>query len=114
MRVVPEKLKKVAEIREAVVYQTVAIEANEERLIEIKEKFAHGKIGAICFFSPSGVEEFLKQFENFAQGDIKISAIGETTANFIEAKKLRADFVAAKPTAKDFANELTSFLRKEI
>ncbi len=113
LRVVPETLEKVAKIREIVVYRTIAVEVEAEKLIEIKEKLARGKIGAICFFSPSGAEEFLKRFENFSQAEIKIAAIGETTARFVKAMDLRVDYVALKPSAKNFAADFIEYLRNE-
>ncbi len=114
LRIVPEILGRIAEIVETIVYQTIEVETDESELLEIKEKFERGKFDAICFFSPSGVEGFLKKFEDFSQGKIKIAAIGQTTARYVEENNLRVDFVAEKPTAKDFANELTSYLRKKI
>lgn len=114
LRVVPETLCNQSEIVETVVYRTTEAETDAGKIVEIKEKLARGKFVAACFFSPSGVEEFLKKFENFSQNEIKIAAIGRTTARFVESQKLRVDLVAAKPTAKAFANELSDYLRKEI
>ena len=111
LRAIADALEKIADAREAIVYETVAADASEEKIFAVKEKFARGAIGAICFFSPSGAEEFLKRFENFAQGEIKIAAVGETTARFIEANNLRANFVSPHPTAKDFALKLIEFLK---
>lgn len=113
LRVVPDALKDVAEVTEAVVYRTVAVETNDDELIEIKEKITRGEIDAICFFSPSGAEEFAKIFEGFLQGEIKIAAIGETTRQFIEANNLRVDFISEKPNAKDFAADLIKYLRNK-
>lgn len=113
LRVVPETLENVAEVVEAIVYRTTEIKTSETELLELKEKFERGKFDAICFFSPSGVEEFLRKFTGFSQGEIKIAAIGETTARFISENNLRVDFVSAKPAAKDFAVSLTNFLRAE-
>lgn len=110
LRVVPEMLRDIAEVVETIVYRTTEIETDKAILLEIKEKFERGKFDAICFFSPSGVKEFLKKFESFSQGEIKIAIIGKTTARCVEENKLRVDFVAAKPIAKDFAFELTDFL----
>jgi uroporphyrinogen-III synthase len=111
LRIIPETLKGIAEVAETIVYQTIDLEPDEKELFEIKEKLESGKISAICFFSPSGVEGFLGNFEEFSQGEIKIAAIGKTTARFIEEKKLRVDFVSKKATAEDFAAELVSYLR---
>jgi len=111
LRVIPETLQGVAEVVETIVYQTIDIKPSEKELTEIQEKLDCGKITAVCFFSPSGVEGFLDKFERFSQSEIKIAAIGTTTALFIEEKKLRVDFVSTKPAANDFAEELVSYLR---
>jgi uroporphyrinogen-III synthase len=110
LRIVPETLSRFAQVVETIVYKTVDIKPDGKRLIEIKEKFERERIGAICFFSPSSVEDFLKKFEDFAQGEVKIAAIGQTTAQFIKENNLRADFVSTKPAANDFAFELKTYL----
>ncbi|MDQ3323675.1 MAG: uroporphyrinogen-III synthase [Acidobacteriota bacterium] len=110
LRVVPAKLEKIAEVVETIVYQTTEVEMDKVKLLEIKEKFERGKIDAVCFFSPSAVKEFLKKFGNFKQDKVKIAAIGQTTARWVKENNLRVDFVAAKPTAKDFASELVNYL----
>ncbi|MDQ3322710.1 MAG: uroporphyrinogen-III synthase [Acidobacteriota bacterium] len=112
LRVIPEKLENIAEVFETIVYQTTEIEIAEKKIIGIKEKFESGKIDAICFFSPSGVENFLKTFESISQGEIKIAVIGQTTAQCVEENNLRVDFISAKPIAKDFATGLTSYLSR--
>lgn len=114
LRVIPEKLVNIAEVKEIVVYKTVATPNERSESKEIEEKLKASKIDAICFFSPSSVEEFLERFPHFSQKNIKIAAIGQTTTRFAEQKNLRADFVAAKPNAEDFATELVEYLRKDI
>lgn len=111
LRIVPETLRNIAEVFETVVYRTTEIETDETKWLEIKEKFERGKIEAICFFSPSGAEEFLKKFDGFSQGEVTIAAIGQTTARSIEENNLRVDFISAAPTAKDFATDLIEHLR---
>lgn len=113
LRAIPEMLQEVAIIREVVVYKTVTADSDEQTIIEISEKFAAGKIAAVCFFSPSGVEEFLEKFGDFSEGKAKIAAIGQTTADFIEERNLQVDFIAAKPSAKTFADGLAEFLRND-
>ncbi|HSK70757.1 MAG TPA: uroporphyrinogen-III synthase [Pyrinomonadaceae bacterium] len=112
LRVIPEMLEGIAEVKEVIVYQTVAADFDEEKFDKIKRKFAEREIAAVCFFSPSGVEEFLAKFEDFSQDDAKIASIGQTTAKFIEENNLRVDFIAAKPSAKTFADGLAEYLRK--
>jgi uroporphyrinogen III methyltransferase / synthase len=114
LRVIPEKLDNVAEVKEVVVYKTVATPKPQRESKEIEEKLNGSKIEAICFFSPSGVEEFLERFPQFSQENIKIAAIGQTTARFVKEMNLRVDVVAAKPHVEDFAAELAEYLRKDI
>jgi uroporphyrinogen III methyltransferase/synthase len=114
LRIIPERVKDVAEIKEVIVYKTVATMDNEEQFEKIGKRLKEGKIAAICFFSPSGVEGFLERFTDFSQNSIKVAAIGQTTARFAGESQLRVDLVAAKPTAEDFALELTGYLRKEV
>lgn len=114
LRVIPARLEGIAEVRETVVYQTIKADFDKEKFDSIKRKLNDRKITTVCFFSPSGAEEFLAKFENFSQNDIKIATIGSTTANFIEENDLRVDFIAAKPSAKIFANGLAEYLRSSF
>lgn len=114
LRVIPEKLKGIATVREVVVYKTVATEDTEKQSDKIKEKLNNKNFAAICFFSPSGVEGFLEKFKGFRQNNIKIAAIGKTTATYAEDNNLKVDFISAKPIAEDFAKGLAEYLRKEI
>lgn len=111
LRVIPETLEGIAEVREVIIYQTEKADFDGEKFDKIKEKFSEKEIAAVCFFSPSGVKEFLEKFENFSQGDVKIASIGRTTAKFIEENNFRVDFIAAKPLAKIFADGLAENLR---
>ena len=114
LRVIPEKLKDFADVREAVVYKTIATENEKNKSELIKNKLERESFAAVCFFSPTGVESFLNKFPEFEQKKTKIAAIGQTTAKFAEEKNLRVDFISKKPTAEDYAFGLAEFLRKEI
>ncbi|MGI8642271.1 MAG: uroporphyrinogen-III synthase [Pyrinomonadaceae bacterium] len=112
LRIIPETLAPFAEVRELIVYKTSAAQTGAKQSDRIKEKLMSGKIAAVCFFSPSGVKGFLEKIAEFQQGEIKIAAIGKTTARFIKGKKLRVDFIAENPEAEDFAVGLARYLRK--
>jgi uroporphyrinogen-III synthase len=114
LRTIPETLESFAEVLEVIVYRTIEAERDDKEFVQIKKKFEDGKIIAVCFFSPSGVEGFLDRFENFSQGEIKIATIGKTTARSVADNNMRADFVSAKPAAEDFARGLADYLRKEF
>jgi len=113
-RVVPETLQNIAEVHEVVVYRTLDTETDEKTFVEVKQKFEREKIVAVCFFSPSGVEGFLGKFENFSQNNLKVAAIGKTTARCAVDNNLRVDFVSAKSSATDFAVELADFFNLNL
>lgn len=114
LRIIPEKLKTVAEVREVVVYNTAAAKTDGKQSFEISRKIKNGEISAVCFFSPSGVAGFLKIFPDFSKTKIKIAAIGKTTARCLEENDLSADFISAKPNAEDFAFEFINYLKEEL
>ncbi|MGI8494126.1 MAG: uroporphyrinogen-III synthase [Pyrinomonadaceae bacterium] len=113
LRVIPETLKDKANVREVVVYKTLAISIDEKRLNKIKNKLEKGEFAAVCFFSPSGAESFLKQFGAELLHQTIIATIGKTTAEFFEQRNLKVDFISPKASAEDFAVELIKYLREE-
>ncbi len=52
----------------------------------------------LVFFSPQGIESLAKNFPDFKQGDIRIAALGASTAKAVRDAGLRLDVEA--PTAK--------------
>ena len=113
LRVVPDFLEKIAAIDEAIVYRTNKISVANDKIKAIGEKSARGEIVCACFFSPSGAEYFTEQFGSRVLRQMKIAAIGKTTADFLETKSLTVDFTAAKATAENFANGLIEYLKND-
>lgn len=115
LRIIPEKLAGIANVVETIVYQTIAIVYSERERGAIAEKLNRKQFAALCFFSPSGIEGFLKNFrDETVPIETTIAVIGKTTASCAENNGLRVDFTSVKPSAADFAAELVSRLRKEI
>ena len=112
LRAVPELLSEFATVDEAVVYKTraAAIEIDEKE--NIREALEKGEFAAACFFSPSGAESFLEQFDAAALHQTRIATIGNTTADFFERRKFKVDFVSSKASAEDFAVELVKFIKE--
>jgi len=108
---VREFLEKIATVDEEIVYETRFVKVEEKSRKEIEAKLNKGEIGAACFFSPSGAESFLEQFGGEVLQRTRLAAIGETTADFLETRNLRVNFIAAKATAEDFARELVEYLK---
>ena len=112
LRVIPERLKGIAELREVMVYKTSATKTDPAQSDKILEKLKTGVYAAVCFFSPSGVESFLeKSGGGFEPGGTKIAVIGKTTAGAAATRDLPVDFVSATPSAEDFAAGLIDYLK---
>lgn len=111
LRAVPEFLEKVATVDETIVYQTRKIEVDEIEKKQIEAKAKNGEIVCVCFFSPSGAESFLEQFDAKVLHQTKIAAIGTTTADFFAKRDLKVDFTPTKTSAEDFAIELADYLK---
>lgn len=99
-------LEKIAVVDEKIVYRTNKIAVEES----LKTEILANEISCICFFSPSGAESFLEQFEREFLHQTKIAVIGKTTADFFAKQNLRTNFIATKATAEDFAVELIEYL----
>jgi uroporphyrinogen-III synthase len=103
LRTISALLKNIAEIEETIVYRTIENLAEKSVTDEIEARLRGGQIGWICFFSPSGVESFIKAFGAHVPNDVKIAAIGETTAKSAAAKNLDVAFISPLANSKDFA-----------
>ncbi len=111
LRVVPEFLGIIAAVDEVIVYRPGRVTIADDKIKEIQAKSANGEIAGACFFSPSGARSFLQQFGAEVLHQIKITVIGNTTAEFFERRDLKVDFVARRATAEDFAIELIEYLK---
>lgn len=112
LRTIPEFLAKIATVDEAIVYETRTLAPEIDKIEAIREKLGKKEIAAACFFSPSGAESFLEQFGAPVLHQTLIATIGTTTAEFLERRNLKVEFIAAKATAEDFAAGLVDFLEK--
>ncbi len=112
LRIIPQMLESFAEIDETILYETNLFEADKASVEKLEQKFLRKEINFICFFSPSGVENFLEVFGNFEQAKTKFAAIGTTTAARMRDLGFKADFTASN--AKNFASEFIGYLGKEI
>jgi uroporphyrinogen-III synthase len=106
MRTIPELLSENARIDEIVVYRTIDVPPDEKELKTILAQLTDGVIRWVCFFSPSGVEGFLKAVGNESIGRAAVATIGETTDKRARDAGLPVNFVSPKATAKDFAVSL--------
>jgi len=112
LRTIPKLLKEQSIVDEIVVYRTIENAIDETLKNEIGERLSKNKIDWICFFSPSGVESFVETFSKFSLNDIKIAAIGTTTAKKVAENNLKVEFISSKANAEDFAFELIDYIKK--
>jgi uroporphyrinogen III methyltransferase/synthase len=111
LKAIPELLRDQAIVDEIVVYQTIENTIAEGLRNEISERFLRNEIDWICFFSPSGIESFIKTFGEFSPNRIKIAAIGATTAKKAVENNLKIGFVSSKANSEDFAFELIDYIK---
>jgi len=114
LRSVPDFLKEIASVDEAIVYRTEKITVGIDKINELGEKFENGEIACVCFFSPSAAESFIEQFSAAFPHQTMIATIGKTTADFLEKRDLKVRFVSSKAKAEDFAVELINFLDRKV
>jgi uroporphyrinogen-III synthase len=102
-RTVPKMLGGIAEVDELEVYRTVLADIDENCFVNVREKLLFGEIDWICFFSPSGVERFVKLFD---ASNMKVAVIGKTTAEAAKEVKLNVQLISPKAMSEDFALSL--------
>ncbi len=107
------RLGKIAEIDEVVVYETVLPDADSNHVNEIKKMLGAGEIDCISFFSPSSIENFLKIFPELKQKEIKIAVIGKTTSKSAAEHGLNVDIIPGDSTAESLAEAITEYFSKE-
>ncbi len=89
----------------AVMYRTVSNDFEEGEAFDYD---------MLMFFSPSGIDSLKKNFPNFEQGDIRISAFGLATAKAIKDSGLRLDLEAPSPECPSMTSALDMYLKKEM
>ncbi len=111
LRTIPELLGSVAIVDEIIIYRTIESSIDENLIGEIRGKFNEREINWICFFSPSGIESFVRTFSDLSLEKIKIAAIGTTTAKRAAENNLKVEFVSPKASAEDFAFGLIDYIK---
>jgi len=87
----------------AVFYKTVHNEMNKQGDLDYD---------MLVFFSPEGIKSLFKNFPNFQQGNVRIGAFGNSTANAVVEAGLRLDLQAPMPEAPSMTMALDQFLSK--
>ena len=66
----------------------------------------------VVFYTPSGVESFLKHFPNFEQGEMYIGCLGSNTATAIRNAGLRLDIEVPSAQFKSISEAIDAFLKE--
>lgn len=111
MRTIPQMLKGKAIVDELIVYRTIESQPDDDWIRDIKSRFEKNEIERVCFFSPSGVESFIKTFAAEDYADVKGAAIGETTAHRAREAGIYIDFISQRATAEHFAGGLAAYIK---
>lgn len=101
MRTIPDFLNGRAGVDEVIVYETKPMQPDESTVAEIAARIKKGEVDWVCFFSPSGIDQFQNLFGN--DSPIKVAAIGTTTAQKAESCGFSVQFISDRSTAMDFA-----------
>ena len=104
MRTIPDFLKGRATVEEVIVYETKSVRPDDATLSDLTARIKKAEIQWVCFFSPSGIEQFQKLFG--ADSSVNVAAIGTTTAQKAESFGFSVQFISNRSTAEDFANGL--------
>ena len=88
----------------AVMYRTVSNDFTEGEAFDYD---------MLMFFSPAGIDSLKKNFPEFNQGDIRISAFGTSTAKAVTDGGLRLDLEAPTAQYRSMTDALDAYLKKE-
>ena len=111
LRTIPELLQSISRVDEVVVYRTIDVWPDDSEVSAVISQLAGGLIHWVCFFSPSGVESFVKRMGEHAMRIPAVATIGETTAQSARGLGLAVDFVSTKSTASDFAATFVEYIK---
>jgi uroporphyrinogen-III synthase len=103
---IAERLSGISDLTECIVYRTRDLVVPPALKQKIEELSGNGEIDIACFFSPSGVESFARQFGAEMLGKMHLAAIGKTTAKSISDLGFSVDLVPEAPTMGDLATAI--------
>ena len=90
--------------KKAIIYRTLASDLTD---LEI------GTYDMLVFFSPSGIKSLFKNFPDFKQGDVAISAFGTTTQKAATDAGLTVQVEAPTQAAASMTSAIEQFLQNE-
>ncbi|MDQ3220744.1 MAG: uroporphyrinogen-III synthase [Acidobacteriota bacterium] len=110
MRTISALLQNSAVVDEIVVYRTIENQLDNKTSRAIREKLDLGEIDWICFFSPSGIDNYIKLFISEDAIAIKTAVIGDTTAKRASEAGFNVQLISPRASARDFAMALAEHI----
>lgn len=111
LRTIPEKLKDIATVDEVIVYSTSTDSIDESLKSDLDGRLSRREIDWICFFSPSGVDEFTRFFGDISR-KAAVAAIGSTTADAARKAGISVEFISPVAEAEGFAKSLIEHINR--
>lgn len=111
MGTVPALLDGKAAIEEMIVYRTVANVPDSALVAEIKRRLHEGEIDWMCFFSPSGIDNFLSVIGPEDAREIRTAVIGNTTGRKAKEAGFNVAFISSRASADSFATGLVEYIK---
>lgn len=100
---IPMKLEKAnVDFTKAILYRTVSADLSDLKDVNYD---------CLVFFSPAGVASLLQNFPDFDQKTTQIATFGPSTAQAVDAHKLRLDIQAPVPNAPSMTAALEQFIK---
>ena len=103
---ISQTLGSLVELEEVVVYRTENREIGEDERRSLVEAAERDERSWLSFFSPSGAESLINQVGADVLSKFHISAIGQTTADFLKMNGIEVNLVAVDPSFEMFAREV--------
>jgi uroporphyrinogen-III synthase len=104
---ISQTLNSLVELEEVVAYRTENREIGEHERQSLVNAAGKDERSWLSFFSPSGAESLINQIGVEVVSKFYISAIGQTTADFLKANALEVDLIAVDPSFEIFAKEVS-------
>ena len=115
MKKLKDGLSEYANIDEVEVYiNSLPLNGNQIKLNKISESLKAKEIDCLTFFSPSSITNFLKLIPKFAQKDIKIAVIGNTTKQKAAEYGLVVDILPLMATSAGLAESIIKYFKHSI
>jgi uroporphyrinogen-III synthase len=114
MKKLKEGLTEYANVDEVEVYiNSLPLNGSQVKLKKIGESLKAKEIDCLTFFSPSSITNFMTIFPEFAQKDIKIAVIGNTTKQKAVEYGLVVDILPLHSTAASLADSIIKYFKNK-